>query len=616
MNHDRNNFFRRSTAIVLIVVLGGGLLLTRALADDVDVNIKGVKDPLLSNVRKSLSVAGKHKDPWSAAQIERLYRLAPKEIKQALEPYGYYNANVKTSLDKPTGDHKTWHADFKVDHGPATKITQINISATGPGDDLEALQQAIASTKLKTGERLVQSRYSATKSAMYNAAYQAGYLAASFAKSAIRVNPKTNTAQIDLVLDTGERYYFGPVTFDQNLLNDKFVHRFVPFQAGQPFNASDLIDLQLALSNSDYYNQIAISAPRDQAVRTSTGDGMNQWFYDLLYPPEDPLASLGQLRIPITVKAKPSKPQHYRISAGYGTDTGPRIGLGVKFRHLNQYGHQFSTNLRISQIERTLQSSYDIPIANVATDKLSFTATISNQKFGDITSNLFGIGVVRDTGWKLGRKRAYLKLEREYYNLGKGSRSSTLLYPGYDFTLKKADDLLFTHKGISLSVDVRGGSSALLSATNFFRADVSSHVILPVTSTVRVIFRGELGAIEASNFSDLPPSQRFFAGGESSVRGYTYQSISPTNSKNQDIGGQYLATASAEADWFFYKKFGVATFFDAGDVANTIHLRLKKGAGIGFRWASPVGMVHLDLAHPFDDPHNSYAIGFSLGTDL
>lgn len=616
MNHGRYSLLRRALFVVAVAALGGTLLITRAAADDVDVDIKGVYDPLLTNVRKSLSVAGEHKDPWSATQVERLYRLAPKEIKKALQPYGYYNPEIKTSLDKPTGDSQTWHARFSVDHGPATRIKQLDITAHGPGDDLEALQDAMASTQLETGERLVQSQYSVTKGAMYDAAYQAGYLAAKFDQSAIRVNPENNSAQIELALDTGERYYFGSVTFDQDLLNDQFVHRFVPFESGQPFNADDLIDLQLALSNSDYYNEIAISAPRQDAVRAGTVAGVHQWFYDLLYPPEDAAGPLGQLQIPITVKAKPSKPQHYRISGGYGTDTGPRVGFGTKFRHINQYGHQFSTNLRISQIQRTLHSSYDIPINKIATDRLSFTGTISNQEFGDITSNLFGVGVSRDISWRLGRRRAYLKLEREYYDLGNGDRSSTLLYPGYNFTLKKADDLLFTHKGVSLSVDVRGGSSALLSETDFFRADVSSHLILPVTSTVRLVMRGELGAIEASDFRDLPPSQRFFAGGESSVRGYSYQSISPTNRDNEDIGGQYLAAASVEADWFFYNKFGAATFFDAGDVADSTHLSLKKGAGIGFRWASPVGMVHLDLAHPFDDPNSNYAIGFSLGSDL
>lgn len=614
MKHVFPRWYTGTVIGIAAVGVIGGVLGPRALADDVAVHVGGIADPLKTNVRKSLSVAGKHKQPWSPDQVQRLYRLAPNEIKQALQPYGYYNPKIDDRLKQPEGDAKTWTARFDIKHGPATKITQLNLAVEGPGDQLDAVQEALHSTQLKKGQRLVQSRYSDTKSALYNAAYNAGYLDAKFTQSAIRVDPKTNTATIDLVLNTGERYYFGPVTFDQDLLNDEFVHRYVPFSQGQPYDAEKLIDLQLALSNTDYYRQIEIQAPRSKATRARS---VNQWFYDLIYPPQDPLESIGQLRVPVTVNAKPSKGQSYKISGGYGTDTGPRLGLGVKFRHINQYGHQFRTDLRISQVERTLQSSYDIPIGDVTQDKLSFTATISNQDFGDITSTMYGIGATRDTGWSLGRKRAYVKLEQEYYDLGDGDRHSTLLYPGYNITLQKADDIMFTRKGVSLSLDVHGASDVLLSSTNFIEADFSGNAVVPMTSTTRLVLRTEFGAIGTDNFRDVPPSQRFFAGGDRSVRGYGYQSISPTNSDNEDIGGRYLATGSIEGDWFFYKKFGVAAFFDAGDVENSISdFDFKRGVGIGFRWGSPVGMVRLDLAHPLDDPDSSFRIHFSLGPDL
>lgn len=578
------------------------------------MDIDGIDDPLETNVRKSLSVAGEQDESWSAEHIRRLYRLAPNEIRQALQPYGYFNPEIDDRLKKPSGDTKTWQARFKIKPGPPVKITSLNIAVEGPGDQIDAVQRALKSTQLKKGQRLIQSRYSDTKSALYNAAYNAGYLDAKFSSSALRVNPKTNTAEIDLVLDTGERYYFGPVTFRQNLLQDKFVQRFVPFSPGQPYDAEKLIDLQLALSDTDYYSKIEIDAKRNKAVRAPAVD---DWFYDLIYPPEDLLKSVGQLRVPVTVDAEPSKGQSYKISAGYGTDTGPRLGLGVKFRHINKYGHQFRTDLRISQVERTLQSSYDIPIEDVAHDKLSLTASISNTEYGDITSTMYGVGATRDTGWSLGRQRAYIKLEQEYYDLGDGNQRSTLLYPGYNITLQKADNLLFTRKGVSLSLDVHGGSDKLLSTTNFVEADVNGHLVVPVTSDVRLVMRSEIGAIGTDDFHDVPPSQRFFAGGARSVRGYSYQSISPTNSDNEDIGGRYLATGSIEGDWFFYKKFGVAAFFDAGDVANSIgNLDFKRGVGIGFRWGSPVGMVRLDVAHPLDDPNSNYSIHFSLGPDL
>ncbi|WP_348761605.1 autotransporter assembly complex family protein [uncultured Salinisphaera sp.] len=583
-------------------------------ADTVEVEIVGIDNPLRSNARKSLSVAAKHEESWSAGHIQTLYRLAPKEIKQALMPYGYYAPEIETELDKPAAGSETWQARFTVKKGPATKIRTLNIAARGPGDQLDALRRAMKDTELATDQRLVQSRYTATKSAMFNAAYNAGYLDAAFSQSAIRVDPEARLAEIDLVLDTGERYYFGPVTFKQDLLADDFVQRFVPFDSGEPYSAQELIDLQLVLNDSDYYSQIEIDAERARAQRELNNDA---WFYDLIYPPSDPLESIGQLRIPVTVTAEPSKGQSYKFSAGYGTDTGPRVGAGVKFRHLNRQGHQFRLDTRVSQIQRSLQAAYDIPIENVAQDKLSFTASINNEQFGDITSTYYGVGVVRDTGWQLGRKRAYLRFQQEFYDLGNGNQNSILLYPGYNVTLQKADDLLFTRKGVSASFDVHGAAEALASSTNMISAELNGAAVLPVTETTRVVSRGRLGAIGTDNFEDVPPSQRFFAGGAQSVRGYNFQSISPTNADNEDIGGRYVATFSLEGNWFFYNKFGLATFFDAGDVTNEVgDFSLKKGVGIGFRYGSPVGMVRLDVAHPLDDTGGDFAIHFSLGPDL
>lgn len=592
-----------------------GVLVRPAVADIVNVNVDGIDDPLLANVRKSLSVAEEHESPWSAGQIRRLYRLAPNEIKQALAPYGYYNPVIEHTLEAPGDEGETWQASFRIKRGPRTRITALNLAVRGPGDEIPEVREALRSTKLAKGKRLIHAQYTATKNALYTAAYQAGYLDARFSQSAIRVRPDENAAEIDLVLDTGERYYFGDVTFDQDVLNDDFVRRFVPFSAGEPFNAERLVDLQLILSDTDYFNKISIQAERGNAEREAPID---DWLFDILYPPEDPLISVGRLQVPVGVTAKPSKPQSYEISGGYGTDTGPRVGFGVKFRHLNKRGHQFRSDLRLSAVKQALQASYDIPIANVAQDKLSFTANLANEEFGDITSLNYGLGAIRDTGWSLGRKRAYIKAERETYDLGDGAgdRTSTLLYPGYTITLQKADDLLNTRKGVSASLDVHGGSEALASSVDFLQVKVSGNAVLPLTSKSRLLLRSQFGAIEVDDFNKLPPSQRFFTGGDRTVRGYGYQQISPRNRDNDNIGGQYLAVGSIEADYKVYKDYGVAAFFDAGDAANTTSFDLKRGVGIGFRWASPVGQIRLDLAHPLDDPDSDFRIHFSLGPDL
>jgi translocation and assembly module TamA len=81
------------------------------------------------------------------------------------------------------------------------------------------------------------------------------------------------------------------------------------------------------------------------------------------------------------------------------------------------------------------------------------------------------------------------------------------------------------------------------------------------------------------------------------------------------VGGEYLVLASAELEHLFYKDYGAALFVDAGDAFRDSP-DLKTGAGIGFRWRSPIGMIRLDLAHPFDDPDDSFRIHLSIGPDL
>lgn len=564
-------------------------------ADTVEVTISGIEGELLNNVRRSLSIAQEHEKPWSERRIRRLFRVSRTEVRRALAPYGYYNPDVTATLRPPAKGGDVWQASYTIEPGPPTRVKALTLDVVGAGDGFPALEQVLADSELHEGDQLHHSDYKATKSALSTAAYEAGFLGAHFTQSVIRVNPRNNTATIKLVMDTGERYYFGEVDIQQDFLRPAFLQRFVPIEPGEPFDADRLLDMQLILSDTGYFSQVMIDTRREHVSRVQ-----------------------GQLRVPVSVTVKPSKEQQYRISIGYGTDTGPRLGLGVKFPHINEYGHQFRLDLRISAIERTLHASYDIPIENVIRDRLSFNATLSNQEFGDITSNFARLGVIRDTGWALGRHRPYLKLQYEHYDLhdGAGSRDAFLLYPGYTWTLRSVDDVLNTRKGVSLKLDVRGTSEVLGSSTDFLRVELNGGLIWPMTDRTRLLLRGAIGAMAADEFKYVPPSQRFFAGGSSSVRGYGYQELSPTNGDGVDVGGQYLAVASIEADYRFYNNFYVAAFFDIGNAANEFSMDLKRGVGIGFRWASPVGMIRLDLAHPLDDPNNSIRIHISLGPRL
>jgi translocation and assembly module TamA len=119
------------------------------------------------------------------------------------------------------------------------------------------------------------------------------------------------------------------------------------------------------------------------------------------------------------------------------------------------------------------------------------------------------------------------------------------------------------------------------------------------------------------NFDDLPPSQRYFTGGDTSVRGYAYQALGPKDSVGNVIGGRYLAVASLEYEHPLKKNWSAAAFVDTGNAfSKSFDEDLKTGVGVGVRWQSPIGPVRIDIAHPLDDRDTRFRVHLRLGPDL
>ena len=132
----------------------------------------------------------------------------------------------------------------------------------------------------------------------------------------------------------------------------------------------------------------------------------------------------------------------------------------------------------------------------------------------------------------------------------------------------------------------------------------------------RVLIRGELGYTEVTDVTELPASIRFFAGGDSSVRGFAYESLGPEDESGDVIGGRHLATGSLEVDHPITERWHLAAFTDAGNAFNTINeFEPRHSAGLGVRWRSPLGPIRLDIARAIDE-HRDWRIHLSMGPDL
>lgn len=573
-----------------------------AASATVTVEVTGLTADLERNVRAYLSIDDPvetvdreptdgpvPEDEWLAEErrVRRLHAAAAAEIAAGLQPFGYYEPSIDASL---TGGRGEWTARYAVDTGPPVLLTVVDVQVTADGHDSTALAAAQKAIALAPGQVLNHPRYQAARESLYDAAHSAGFIDAAYERSELLVNRPQREAEVHLLLDTGPQYFFGEITVEQDVLDPRFVDRFVTVKRGEPFDTNRLVALQIALNDSGYFNDVAIDIAREQAV---------------------------DHRIPVTVRTTPRLRQEYTLGVGYGTDTGPRLSMGVNLRRIGERGHRFNTDFRVSNIEQTAAAEYRIPTRNVATDFLAFRTSLGHEEIGGWDTLRLSLGAAWQDDWHGLRRHLYATAQREDFSTDlTESRIENVFYAGAQLTAKRADDPLFPRRGHSWSVDLRAGTDAAFDATSFTRLHANTNLVRSFGDRLRVLLRAEYGALRAQEFDRLVPSQRFYAGGDGSVRGYGYQDLGPKDANGANVGGRYAFVASAELEIGIVGNYGAALFVDAGNAANEPAPKLSRGVGIGMRWRSPVGMVGIDIAHPLDDPDTDYRLHLRIGTDL
>ncbi len=86
----------------------------------------------------------------------------------------------------------------------------------------------------------------------------------------------------------------------------------------------------------------------------------------------------------------------------------------------------------------------------------------------------------------------------------------------------------------------------------------------------RFVVRGNAWLDRSETFDKVPPDLRFFAGGDRSIRGYKYKSISPKDDDGKLIGASKLATGSLEYQYNVSGKWWGAVFVDSGEAVSDI----------------------------------------------
>lgn len=555
---------------------------------DVDVQITGVEDEQLANVRSFLTLEQQRGDPaFDEGRLRRYHQKAPGEIADALKGYGYYQVKTRSSLTAQGGK---WIARYEITRGPPVLVTDVNLSLLGPGADDETLKSVSADFPLRRGDILDQRLYTRGKEAFQRIANERGYFDFKFLTHALVIDPVANTALVELGMTSGPRYEFGTIDYHQDVLRPGFLDRFAKFKPGDPYEVNKLLDLQSTLFDSDYFNNVEIEPKKEEAQ---------------------------DLRVPIDVRLTPRPRQRYTVGAGYGTDTGARGRLGWENRRINDRGHRFRADYQLSEIRESLGTNYSWPIRNPRTDQIALTTSWVDDHPKVSQSEIFSVGlsntIARSSGWV---QTFYIRYQTENYSVGSDNGDATLLMPGTSWTRVVADTRTYPSRGWRLVFDLRGAHPTLLSDREFVQFRGQAKMVATLAQDHRFIFRSDAGNTRFQSIRSLPTSVRFFTGGSQSVRGYDYNSLGPRNLEGQVVGGSKLLVGSAEYEYRFTDTWSAAAFFDTGNALDDWQQALKQGAGVGARWISPVGPIRIDLAWAISEPGAPVQLHINVGPDL
>ena len=581
-----SRFSERRAAWRVLALLVTMLLGALAHADEA-VSIDGVKGALKENLDAYL---GKVSDDDIQNWASTLVRLR-NAAHNAMESMGYYEADLTF-----TQDHKK--VSLLVKPGEPIRVHSLSLRFDGESATDQTFSAVRKQVPLAIGGIFNHGDYETYKSRIQNLALEHGYFDGEWSTHNVQVDIPNHRADIELVFDSGGRYRFGPVTFQSTVASKPFkagpklLQSLVPFKEGDPYDATKIIKFNKELLDSRYFSDVRVRAQPDKS---------------------------GSQLVPVIVLASTANPNSVDTGIGYSTDVGARVSMNWRRSLLNESGHSVEIDTQLSQVSHLVDVKYTIPLSNPIDDNLQLLYGVQRQEIDNISSYNTTVGTQRqlnrDNGWQQVQSLLFAK---ESFDIGDGVEgNSDLLLPGLTLTRTRVrGGSIDPYWGDRQFYQVQLASEDVLSDANVIYLRSGFRLLRTVADLHQFLFRIDDGAVFTDNFSKLPPTLRFYAGGDQSVRGYDYQSLAPIDASGYVQGGRYMLTGSGEYDYQFLQHWRGALFVDAGNAFDSFGVPPKVGTGFGVRWLSPVGAIRLDFAWAVSNPGTPFHFHFSMGSSL
>lgn len=596
------------------------LVIAASPAWALNASINGVSSEVEANIDAYLRAIDE--DQYTDTRLEGEIR---KRAQEAMRVFGYYEPDITVEVNSTP-------ITLRIDPGPQVKIDILSINIDGEANDDPPFQAALDEFPLREGDTLRHAPWDRLRNQLSGLALERGYFDWGFTDRRMEVRPYLESARLYMDFNSGPRYQFGDTSITGSHIEPERLRKMQTFEAGDPYLSESIALYNQRLAETRWFSSVSVRPRLDtaQELTMSPPTGGSPWWDEATasQPPRPRLSSAAfasalsigkgdDTRLPIDVNVEPADRHQFEVGVGFATDVGPRLRFSWQQPWINRFGHSLDHDLYISAPDQRFTGTYNVPLDDPLRDSYRLQYGVRNLDDGDTRSIESTVEIARR--WEFENRwvqTLYFRTTYEDFTQGGISDDVLLFYPGIQWSRTRTRPQRFPLWGDRQQLSVEYSDTAWGSAAQFARLTGDTEWIRTLGEDNRFLARLSIGAIETDDFDKLPPSLRFFAGGDRSVRGYSYESLSPRNAEGRLQGGQQMLTSTLEYQRRVSGDWWGATFVDSGDAFdNWGPNELKTGAGVGVRWVSPVGPIRLDVAHPFDH-EDDWRLHFSIGPEF
>nr|WP_311222645.1 MULTISPECIES: BamA/TamA family outer membrane protein [unclassified Acidovorax] len=525
-----------------------------------------------------------------AAELSRLLGAADANARGLLGTMGYFSPTLTIEMREVSEpDRPPRTVIVTVEPGPRTRVESANVAFTGDEADAPGFANRRARVQrnwsLQPGQPFTQEGWDSAKSQGLRQLQTSRYPTARIDSSRAEVDADKNEAKLAVTYAPGPAYRFGPLRVSGSERYDPDgARRIARLPEGDDYSETALLDAQQRLASSGYYDAVFLSVDTEGT---------------------DPQAA------PVIAQVREAPLQKVVFGVGLSTDSGPRLSLDHIHNRMPGLGWRAVSKLSVDR-KNNLASTEWTALPEDTGWRWFTGAQVQRETTGSYEVNS---GRVRG-----GRTKSSDHIDRSYflqYDVAKSQGedpppSSSAISANYAWTGRYFNNNTAPTRGWGVASELGVGTTLTPERDPFVRALVRWQGYVPlgqvdmgegIRRNSRLALRAEGGAVLAREGANIPVTQLFLTGGDTTVRGYGYRKIGARMDNDTLYGGRYLAVGSAEWQRPIELRgnrtdFESAVFIDAGAVSDKAgDLKPRVGVGAGLRWRSPVGPLQADVAY-------------------